>query len=90
MQINKILDINQIIKKQGIKNESSFGIAMTHDIKYYKNYLFPALNKGTAYIFAIIDYFQTFNFFKYMEYEIKSKIKNKKQKKAISCIDPVT
>ena len=63
---------------------------MTHDITHYENYLFPALNKGTAYIFAIIDYFQKYNFFKYMEYEIKTRFKNKKQKKSISCVEPVT
>ena len=91
MQINKILDINHIIKKQGIiKKESNFGSALTHDIIHYENYLFPALNKGTAYIFAIIDYFQTYNFYKFMEYEIKTRFKNKKQKKSISCVDPVT
>ena len=90
MQINKVLDIGNIIKKQGIKKDSGFGIGMTHDIRHYENYLFPALNKGTAYIFAIIDYFQTFNFYKYMEYEIKTRFKTKKQKNAISCVEPVT
>ena len=56
--------------------------------KYYKQYLFPALNPGTAYILAIIDYFQIFNFFKYVESGLKTKFGHKKDK--VSCVDPKT
>ena len=53
----------------------------------YRQYLFPSLTQGTAYIIAIIDYFQIFNFFKYMESRLKN---NFHKKNTISCVDPVT
>ena len=63
------------------------GIGDIHEVKHYKQYLFPSLTQGTAYIISIIDYFQIFNFFKYME----SHIKNFSHKKnTVSCVDPVT
>ena len=45
------------------------------------------MNNGTAYIISIIDYFQIFNFFKYVESSIKN---NLHKKNTISCVDPVT
>ena len=59
-----------------------------HNIQYYKQYLFPSLKPGSAYILAIIDYFQYFNFYKYVESGIKTKFGTKKDK--ISCVDPKT
>ena len=59
-----------------------------HNIQYYKQYLFPSLKPGSAYILAIIDYFQYFNFYKYVESGIKTKFGKKKDK--ISCVDPKT
>ena len=59
-----------------------------HNIKYYKQYLFPSLMPGTAYICAIIDYFQIFNFYKYVESGLKTKFGKKKDK--VSCVDPKT
>ena len=59
-----------------------------HHTKYYKQYLFPALNPGSAYILAIIDYFQIFNFFKVVESGLKTKFGKKKDK--VSCVDPKT
>ena len=64
-----------------------------HDIKHYKQYLYPSLNQGTGYIISIIDYFQYFNFFKVMEAGIISKFKTglkKKDNNTISCVDPKT
>ncbi len=63
------------------------------DIKYYKQYLYPSLTQGTAYIISIIDYFQYFNFFKVVEAGIISKFKvgiSNKNKNTISCVDPRT
>ena len=59
-----------------------------HNVKYYKQYLFPSLVPGTAYICAIIDYFQIFNFYKYVESGLKTKFGKKKDK--VSCVDPKT
>ena len=59
-----------------------------HNIKYYKQYLFPSLIPGSAYILAIIDYFQYFNFYKYVESGLKTKFGKKKDN--ISCVDPKT
>ena len=56
--------------------------------KYYKQYLFPSLIPGQAYILAIIDYFQMFNFYKYVESGLKTKFGLKKSK--VSCVDPKT
>ena len=38
-----------------------------HNIQYYKQYLYPSLILGSRYILAIIDYFQNFNFYNYVE-----------------------
>ncbi len=56
--------------------------------KYYRQYIYPSLVPGTAYILAIIDYFQIFNFYKYVESTLKTKFSNKKDK--VSCVDPKT
>ena len=71
------------------RNYSVMGEGKMHDIKYYKPYLYPSLSQGTAYILSIIDYFQLFNFFKYLEMELKTRFK-KDGKKIISCVDPTT
>ena len=63
------------------------GLGKVHDVENYRQYLFPSLNNGTAYIISIIDYFQIFNFFKYVESSIKN---NLHKKNTISCVDPVT
>ena len=92
-------DVIQIIsdKNNNIKNKSRkrkkityHGEGNIHDVTHYKQYLFPSLNQGTAYIISIIDYFQIFNFFKYVESSLKTNFFQKKKKKAISCVDPVT
>ena len=57
-------------------------------IQYYKQYLFPSLTPGVAYILAIIDYFQLFNFYKYVESGLKTKMS--KNPEGVSCVDPKT
>ena len=69
------------------RNFSVMGEGKLHDIEYYKPYLYPSINQGTAYILSIIDYLQLFNFFKYLEMELKTKFR-KDGKKVISCVDP--
>ena len=71
------------------RNFSVQGQGRIHDIDYYKPYLYPSINQGTAYILSIIDYLQLFNFFKYIESELKTKFR-KNGKKIISCVDPKT
>ena len=59
-----------------------------HNVKYYKQYLFPSFVPGTAYICAIIDYFQKFNFNKRIESGLKTHLPTKKDE--VSCVDPKT
>ena len=58
--------------------------------KYYKQYLFPGLNTGTAYIISIIDFLQSYNFSKIMENTYKTAIKGRKSDTSggISCVEP--
>ena len=81
---------DSILKIDELK-ESYKGKRRFHDIKYYKQYLYPSLNQGTGYIISIIDYFQYFNFFKVMEAGIISKFKTglkRKNNNTISCVEP--
>ena len=71
------------------RNFSVRGEGKLHDIEFYRPYLYPSINIGTAYILSIIDFLQLFNFFKYLESELKTKFK-KDGKKIISCVDPKT
>ena len=72
------------------KNNSYIGEGIIHDVEHYRQYLFPSLTQGTAYIISIIDYFQYFNFFKYVESGLKTNFFSQKKKKIISCVDPTT
>ena len=64
------------------------GVGKIFKIEYYKQYLFPSLTPGIAYILAIIDYFQLFNFYKYVESGLKTKMS--KNPEGVSCVDPKT
>ena len=77
-----INNINKVISYNGPGN--------LHDIAQYKQYLFPSLSQGTAYIISIIDYFQIFNFFKYVESGLKTNFFRQNKKKIISCVDPLS
>ena len=90
-------DVIQIIsdnknkrKNRKMKKITYHGEGNLHDVTHYKQYLFPSLTQGTAYIISIIDYFQIFNFFKCVESSLKTSFFQKKKVKAISCVDPVT
>ena len=63
---------------------------ITSKYAHYKTYLFPGLNIGTAYIISIIDFLQTYNFYKLVEYGYKTAIsgQNADAKGGISCVNP--
>ena len=84
---------NNILKIDELKDMASYGNGNIHDIKHYKQYLYPSLNHGVGYIISIIDYFQYFNFYKVIEAGIISKFKtglSKINNNTISCVDPKT
>ena len=84
---------NNILKIDELKEIASYGSGNIHDIKHYKQYLYPSLNQGVGYIISIIDYFQYFNFYKVIEAGIISKFKtglSKANNNTISCVDPKT
>ena len=89
----KNADLIQLIseKKENRKQNwlyvSYRGKGHVHDVEHYRQYLYPSLTQGTGYIIAIIDYFQNFNFFKFMESSLKNKLHSKN---TISCVDPET
>jgi hypothetical protein len=86
-------DNNNILKINELKEIASYGSGNIHDIKHYKQYLYPSLNHGVGYIISIIDYFQYFNFYKVIEAGIISKFKtglSKTNNNTISCVDPKT
>ena len=56
--------------------------------KYYKQYIYPSLIPGNAYILAVIDYFQIFNFYKYVEATFKGI--GGKGNNGNSCVEPRT
>ena len=78
LKINEIKEIDRQFSGEG----------KIYNIKHYKQYLYPSLNPGTAYILAIIDYFQMFNFYKYVESGIKTKFS--KNAEGVSCVEPKT
>ena len=69
-------------------NNSIRGEGKIYNIKHYKQYLYPSLIPGNAYILSIIDYFQIFNFYKYVESGLKTKFS--KNAEGVSCVDPKT
>ena len=75
-----ILDISTIKDKK--KNDK---------YKHYKTYLFPGLSINTAYIISIIDYLQSYNFYKLVEYEYKTAFgfsSKTDSSGGISCVNP--
>ena len=78
------LNVDELMPRKSLKEKGK----IFSNIKYYKQYLFPSLIPGQAYILAIIDYFQMFNFYKYVESGLKTKFGKKKDK--VSCVDPKT
>ena len=91
-QNNDVIQIiSDNVKISKIKRQITYtGQGNIHDVTHYRQYLYPSLTQGTAYIISIIDYFQIFNFFKYVESSLKTNFFQPKKKKIISCVDPVT
>jgi hypothetical protein len=81
-------DDNLKINKNSKPRTSIVGLGQYFNTKHYKQYLFPSLTPGVAYILAIIDYFQMFNFYKYVESGLKTKFS--KNAEGVSCVDPKT
>ena len=81
-------DENLKINKNSKPRTSIVGLGQFFNTKHYKQYLFPSLTPGVAYILAIIDYFQMFNFYKYVESGLKTKFSKNAQ--GVSCVDPKT
>ena len=86
---NKEEEVNDNLNLNDLPRATIQDGGQNFDIKHYKQYLFPSLTTGTAYLLSIIDYFQMFNFYKYVESGIKTKI-TKEGKDAVSCVDPDT
>ena len=84
---NDTTNFDYTINTVASKNSYRF---QDNKFRYYKQYLFPGLNMGTAYIISIIDFLQSYNFFKIMENTYKSAIKGKKSdiEGGISCVEP--
>jgi len=75
--------LNTISSKNSVRiNDDKF--------RYYKQYLFPGITIGTVYIISIIDFFQSYNFYKIVENTYKTKLKGKKSdaEGGISCVEP--
>lgn len=81
-------DDNLKINENSKPRSSIVGFGQFFNTKHYKQYLFPSLTPGVAYILAIIDYFQMFNFYKYVESGLKTKFS--KNAEGVSCVDPKT
>ena len=74
INLNEIDYAKEIKPKKSIKEK---GKIFRHN-KHYKQHIYLSITPGTAYILAIIDYFQYFNFYKYIK------------KQVVSCVDPKT
>ena len=85
---NNINDITNLdissMGRNSIRNDK------TNKYAHYKTYLFPGLNIGTAYIISIIDFLQSYNFYKLVEFKYKTAIsgQNADAKGGISCVNP--
>ena len=75
--------INTVPTKDSFKD-------INNKYKHYKQYLFPGLSMGTGYIISIIDFLQSYNFYKIVENKYKTTIQGRKSdtKGGISCVEP--
>ncbi len=60
----------------------------TKDIISYRKYMYRSVYDDKIYLVSIIDYFQIYNFFKYLETNYKSLFHTDKYKEGISCVAP--
>ena len=59
------------------------------ELEHYRKYLYRSLNDKIVYIIAIIDYLQIYNFYKYLETNVKMYLKSRPEKmQDISCVPP--
>ena len=86
INLNEIDYTKEIKPKKSIKEK---GKIFRHN-KHYKQHIYLSITPGTAYILAIIDYFQYFNFYKYIESGLKTRFGKKDKKQVVSCVDPKT
>ena len=84
---NDVTNLNNTIHTVSTKNSFK---DVDSRYKYYKQYLYPGLSLGTAYIISIIDFLQSYNFYKIVENKYKTAIKGKRSdvKGGISCVEP--
>jgi hypothetical protein len=60
-----------------------------NEIEHYRKYLYRSLTPNVVYIISIIDYLQIYNFYKYLETNLKFYIKSRPDKiEEISCVPP--
>ena len=59
----------------------------SNDIKSYRKYMYRSYYQNIVYLVSIIDYFQVYNFFKYLETNFKFFVSSK-NKLGISCVPP--
>lgn len=58
-----------------------------NEIKSYRKYMYRSVYENIVYLVSIIDYFQIYNFFKYLETNYKY-LFSSKDKYGISCVPP--
>jgi hypothetical protein len=62
----------EMISQSNLNSSVEIDVTTNNEkFKHYRRFIFPSLKEGTAYIIAIIDFFQYYNFFKYMETKYK-------------------
>ena len=72
-----------------VNGEQNTIFSNVKEIEHYRKYLFRSLNNNIVYIIAIIDYLQHYNFYKYLETNLKCYIHNGPDGiEAISCVPP--
>jgi 1-phosphatidylinositol-4-phosphate 5-kinase len=86
---------NQLSSEKSIENisvitdEAKIANFNKKEIEHYRKYLYRSLTPNVVYIISIIDYLQIYNFYKYIETNLKMYIKNRPGKiEEISCVPP--
>ena len=88
IQVNSLFIKSEIIfgnqigdKKENLSiNDEDMTYINFSECKYLRKYLFKSLNPNVSYIIAIIDFFQLYNFSKFIETKFKYYIKNRPEK----------
>ena len=88
IQVNSLFIKSEIIfrnqigdKKENLSiNDEDMTYINFSECKYLRKYLFQSLNPNVSYIIAIIDFFQLYDFSKFIETKFKYYIKNRPNK----------